>query len=632
MGIDFIIKEGYIDMNAVLQYGNHQELVELIFTGGSSVSNSTIKNYTEFIVKLYFEQKFNLLKLFVENGWDFMGHSCNICLKRLNNVFWINLDLDHFYDEYGSPYIFRYLEFILQKWDSNIQFLNDVRDDKNAKTYKEYPDSKQFKAIQYLEHLKSEQKKRLLLIEGMKTMSIKSIKKTLDSYKNHGLMLKVKDRNQKNLLMNAVEQDRVDVVKLLVEDYNADIGEASGVEGMDLLMFAQASGSSATGYIRQVKASRVIPVFLYKHFHRRKERSKYLAYIVIVRRASTLIQKTYRMYKTYSIFRPRLSKNFEQLKMFQEKWRAVIRLVDRALPLNQRISTTASFSDKLVVPLRSPFNWISEKLKMDIYTDDSKDANDIIAAEDVVISQHNEMSELSSDDDTYDHDDYDDHDDHSDNYSRDLVASSKITMQRAEHDLELSMQAFKWYSSSDESYKDMFEKKLRRLLDGDDSYAMSKKLKGTMHISIFEAKLDKGQRILYSKVLRDNKCSFLVWRVSKHNDISTHAKTVDESFKRIPKHKRLIPFSNDCICLNDNDILLDPFGNRPLQVYSGSLKNPKTKFSILLTPKEKEINDTSGSVIIFGRSGISHSYFLHHHHYNTHHYHITRNREDNLYL
>ena len=95
MGIDFIIKEGYIDMNAALQYGKSQEVVDLVFTDGVNLSLSPIEDSTEFILKLYFEQKFKLFKLFITNGWDFMAY-CNICLKRLNNIFWINLDVEHF--------------------------------------------------------------------------------------------------------------------------------------------------------------------------------------------------------------------------------------------------------------------------------------------------------------------------------------------------------------------------------------------------------------------------------------------------------------------------------------------------------------------------------------------------------
>lgn len=149
MGIDFIIKNGYIDMNALIITNNnhHQELVECIFTNGTTISNSTIKDSTEFILKLYFQQKFNLFKLFVDNGWDFMAY-CNICLKRLNNIFWMNLNIDNFYDnETGYPYTLQYLEYMLQKFDINIQLLNDIRTDNDTNTYD--PNSKQFKAIKY---------------------------------------------------------------------------------------------------------------------------------------------------------------------------------------------------------------------------------------------------------------------------------------------------------------------------------------------------------------------------------------------------------------------------------------------------------------------------------------------------
>ncbi len=46
----------------------------------------------------------------------------------------------------------------------------------------------------------------------------------------------------------------------------------------------------------------------------------------------------------------------------------------------------------------------------------------------------------------------------------------------------------------------MAKKKLVRLACGDRSYAMSKALRGTSTVTVFETKLDKGMRVLWTEL------------------------------------------------------------------------------------------------------------------------------------
>eukprot|EP01034_Spumella_vulgaris_P045773 gene45773-biopygen38958 len=49
---------------------------------------------------------------------------------------------------------------------------------------------------------------------------------------------------------------------------------------------------------------------------------------------------------------------------------------------------------------------------------------------------------------------------------------------------------------------------MKRLAEGDRSYAMSKRLKGCVY-PVYETKLDSGQRILWTELKRENKFSVL---------------------------------------------------------------------------------------------------------------------------
>jgi hypothetical protein len=73
--------------------------------------------------------------------------------------------------------------------------------------------------------------------------------------------------------------------------------------------------------------------------------------------------------------------------------------------------------------------------------------------------------------------------------------------------VELTEPVVKWLRGADARYKRMFENRVRRLADGERSYALSKALKGGSGagpggFSVYETKLDAGQRILWTKMQR----------------------------------------------------------------------------------------------------------------------------------
>ena len=594
--INFFFDEGYVDFKS-LQTHNKEWYEHLGRYAIGDEYHIVLKERVHWTMKLKF------FRLIVDEGWDFM-QAASQWLTTINRLFWYNLDKDGSYDENEQHFVFTYLDYILKKWNPEIKHLSDIRSGTSKKEYHDR-DSKEYKAIQYLDDLKSEQQRSFLLIDGIKAgMGLEEIKEILESYKGDDSVTKVKDRDQRNLVMISALKDRPDVIKILNRRYKIDISERDS-GGRDALMLSKGAGSkSATKLLLKIKAMKIIPPFLCRYYKGRKQRKKFIEFRNEVRKACAKIQSAFRMYKVYSKFGRGVRRSLEQSKIYQEKWKHVIRIIDRALPPQQRIATIRKLKDNEIVSLRPSFSWIAEKLKRDIYADgDYHEADEIIKIA--------ETSKQSRDDEAHDHSTEDELDDY--DYDYDVPGQSKdastndIVVVNA---IELTSQVYKWYERADGSYKGLLMKKLLRLCAGHTSYAMSKQLKGTKHIPVFESKLDKGQRILWSRILRDQQASILVWRISKHDDVSSHISCIDDSFKRSTSIS-MNPLENDYLVLNEVEILIDPFANRPLQIYSKPVNEIDTepassstlKFPLRLTKKEKEINDTPGSVIIFGRSG-----------------------------
>ena len=174
---------------------------------------------------------------------------------------------------------------------------------------------------------------------------------------------------------------------------------------------------------------------------------------------------------------------------------------------------------------------------------------------------------------------------------------------------------------------------INKLKDGRESYSVAKPLQGSKNLPIFEAKLDKGQRILWTKIFpqmedyiyeqkdSNNKSvtekiedddemlpRLFIWHVCKHDNINKDMALIDQSFGRVGiKSQR--GFSAHLI---KTQILVEPKGNACMKIYSTSFsdieeaisKKKIPKSSLRLTREEKAIiNRKGGSVMVFGRSG-----------------------------
>jgi len=89
-----------------------------------------------------------------------------------------------------------------------------------------------------------------------------------------------------------------------------------------------------------------------------------------------------------------------------------------------------------------------------------------------------------------------------------LVCSHCVAAQT----VEMSVSVTKWVRAADERCKDMFQQRLERLSSGDRSYALSKRL-SHCNCPIYESKLDAGQRILWTPLLRGQLRTVMVGRL-----------------------------------------------------------------------------------------------------------------------
>jgi len=185
----------------------------------------------------------------------------------------------------------------------------------------------------------------------------------------------------------------------------------------------------------------------------------------------------------------------------------------------------------------------------------------------------------------------------------------------------------------------MLLSRLQKIITGRESYSVAKKLKGSKKVKIVEAKLDGGQRILWSKVFPreedyliqnvgpDNQITsekieddnmkprLFIWYISKHDQVKRHMELIENSFDRL----EITSFENFSTHLIRKQVLIEPSGNSLMKVYTKDIKqlneemskNEQPKFYLRLTREEKSITGKlNGSLMVFGRSGTGNIYLL----------------------
>jgi hypothetical protein len=172
--------------------------------------------------------------------------------------------------------------------------------------------------------------------------------------------------------------------------------------------------------------------------------------------------------------------------------------------------------------------------------------------------------------------------------------------------IQLTADALKWLrKQKDEKYRLLFTSRLEQLAQGDRSYCLSKRLKGSSR-HVIETKLDAGQRIIWTQ--RGNE--ILVWYVCKHKHISRCLQLVEQSYERVRAASKFAEEKDDGGEKVEPEVLINPTANVPLKIHSlpvSELAHLATEVTwippLKLTAQEQSIVTKKGTVLLLGRSG-----------------------------
>lgn len=176
----------------------------------------------------------------------------------------------------------------------------------------------------------------------------------------------------------------------------------------------------------------------------------------------------------------------------------------------------------------------------------------------------------------------------------------------------------KWLRLGDNKYKAFFVRRMRQLKAGDTSRILAKRLVGCS-TPIFETYLEQksGYRILWTI---DGNNGLLVWYIAKHKDVSRLARLIDDAASRSQRQlvsiadlpelrSQVVGMNANAAEASSRRVLLDPAGNTPLKLYElrfdemDEIETKSWKPRLYLTDEERDIIETSGTVLVLGRSG-----------------------------
>jgi AAA domain len=180
--------------------------------------------------------------------------------------------------------------------------------------------------------------------------------------------------------------------------------------------------------------------------------------------------------------------------------------------------------------------------------------------------------------------------------------------------IHLTKEVIKWLRTGDSKYRKFFIRRVKQLAMGDRSRILAKRLTGCK-TPIFESYLEQksGFRILWTK---NGEQSLLIWFIAKHDNVSRLANLIDDAESRskrqltsafeLPEIEQA-RFADESAA--SDFLMLDPFSDTPLKLYEvhydeiWKLKDASWKPRLHLTTNEREIVETSGTVLLLGRSG-----------------------------
>jgi Ankyrin repeats (many copies)/AAA domain len=209
----------------------------------------------------------------------------------------------------------------------------------------------------------------------------------------------------------------------------------------------------------------------------------------------------------------------------------------------------------------------------------------------------------------------DDQDEGQDEYMPfEVYESSLRRSAKVKNRVLLTNDVLNWCRTGDPTYVGFFVKRVQQLASGQRSRILAKRLKGDFKAAIFETYLEQksGHRILWTAEALGE---VLVWNVVSHKKVSRFARLIDSSLGRSDRQlsdafaKLGIDSASTSASSHPAAIVLDPFGNTPLTLYTVTSDHaPKLADAgwtppLRLTPEERAVVESTGTTLVLGRSG-----------------------------
>jgi hypothetical protein len=347
--------------------------------------------------------------------------------------------------------------------------------------------------INHLKKMQDNQKEKWRLSEAITTCQ--SLSEITEIIQNVDIM-KSKDKKSRNLLQNAALSNRVDIMEWLVDKYGMvmNIIDSDNNTLQDLCI--KAESLECLAFVKRKNAEYLIPRFCRKQYRRRcliNWLRKRIHFVVI-------IQKYYRRYQSYSRYGSYLKSNRGSWNRFYVIWKGVIELLNDSMQSFTHAVTWSHMKlthDMVCVDGESKEESILQDITTTVISATSISSSDLEDVEDTdydyddvpidCIITNNNNQQFSNEDDINDNNEY--------KFEFDCV--------------ELAQSVVKWLDSADGKYRFLFHKRLQQLVKGERSYALSKRLQHC-DIPVYESKLDRGQRILWTHITRSTSTNLLV--------------------------------------------------------------------------------------------------------------------------
>ena len=400
----------------------------------------------------------------------------------------------------------------------------------------------------------------------------------------------------------AAAYDRLDVLKWLVEEKEMSL-DACDTLGRTVGKVAEISNTSAIiQWIAREKSKMVISIFASSHFRGRRVFKQWAR----LRRCVRIIQACQRGKAVRRAYRGLLASRLEDRQRFHQMW-------DRSVSMLSSISLS-----------NADFSWMAIKQQehdivraedvvddMDMFSETTQKLREAATSLLTAAAQSDEhLGGVDTEEDCVD-------DEQSSEYEEEQTSRQEWQAVGNLVLIKFTSDVVKWLRRADSKYREFFVRRIEQLASGQRSRILNKRLTGCK-TTIYETYLEQksGHRILWTE---GKDLSLLIWYVAKHKDVSRLIRLIDDAESRSSRQLTSatvladIGESHGESLVDDisetERILLDPLGDTPLKLYEvrpdeiKKLKDPTWKPRLYLTTREREVVETSGTVLLLGRSG-----------------------------